>query len=138
MGPQEKYLRNRLVQLEGVESRSPLRGRHRKQPDELCKKFLWEIKPRPTTGELEKVNYPLGIDIHLHIGYVPFYYEDAFFPRFGNNEFRIGRAKHYWNSESGRYPDMEGWKKMCEKEGIKRRELMQQIIDSRKHTDEVK
>jgi hypothetical protein len=122
MSIREKYLRNRLIQLEGVVAGNPLRGRHRKQPNELCKKFLWEIEPRPTTEELEKVNYPLDIDIHLHVGYVPFHYDDAFFSRFlvdpESREFYAGLVKRYWNSESGRYPDMDGWKRMCEEEGL--------------------
>jgi hypothetical protein len=119
MSKREKYLRNRLIQFEGGTTNIRLRGKHRNQPNELCKKFLWEIKPRPTEEELEKVNYPLDIDIHLHVGYIPkdwegYAHSSIYAAHAADPESSAKRmVKYWWNSDySFGDPDMDGWKKM--------------------------
>jgi hypothetical protein len=77
------------------------------RPNEFCKKFL-ALEPRPTFDELEEALQPLGWDIHKHIGYI-------------QDPDREGYLKY----------NREEWEKLLTLESQKRREYMQQVIQSR-------
>jgi hypothetical protein len=131
----ENRLRNRLKSLEGVYGGISAGGRYKRQPNKLCKEFLFKTKPKPTIEELEGANYPLGIDTQLHIGCVPSHtdiYKGAF--------YLPEDSRKSWNAGSsyGIFPDAKRWKEMCEFEKERRRKYMQQIIDSRKQANEAR
>jgi hypothetical protein len=80
------------------------------KPNELCKKFLG-LKPRPTIEELEHALYPLGYNPRKHKGYVRGEY-------MGDKLWKLVRNRKWYNAK-------------LEEEAEKRREYMQQVIESR-------
>jgi hypothetical protein len=107
--PKERGLRTRLHRFEGYDPRkgTPFGGSTSYRPNELCKKFL-DINPRPTMKELQQALYPLGWNPHRYQNFVP------------------DPDKAEWL----KYDEKE-YKKILKQEAQKRREIMQQIIDSR-------
>ena len=86
------------------------------EPNELCEKFL-SLKPRPTIEKLEYALYPLGYNPRDHKGHV------------------LGERV-----EGQTYKLVRNWKgyiAVLEKEALRRKEFMQEVIDSRTNTKPV-
>lgn len=113
LGYTERGLRARLQNLEPDETSLRYRmGRNIQSPNDLCKKFL-NVKPRPTEKELAQALHPYGYDIH------------------GRNTYYVRQDPQ---KPSSKIYNREEWLKLYEQEPIKRREFMQQVIDSREKT----
>jgi hypothetical protein len=108
IGHTERGLRVRLANLEPDESNPRYRlGRNIQSPNELCKRFL-NLKPRPTEKELIQALEPLGYNVQEKGGLSPIPDKPGWFRRVGKE-----------------------WLRLKKQEIIKRREFMQQVIDSR-------
>jgi hypothetical protein len=109
LGYTERGLRARLQNLEPDETSPKYMRRNIQEPNELCKKFF-NLKPRPTEKELAQALYPYGYDIH------------------GRN---VNHIRQDPQDPSSMIFNHEEWLKLQEQEPEKRRQFMQQVIDSR-------
>lgn len=109
IGHTERGLRNRLKNLEADETDPRYQERNIQSPNELCRRFL-NVVPRPTDKELCQALQPLGYNIH------------------GNN---AGYIRQDPQNPSSIIHNSKEWQKLVEQEITKRREFMQQVIDSR-------